>query len=443
MESPVEENKAGVTAALERALGHPPPFTDGECTSFDGTLTVWRAESLEGVERCERLTGLEVFASDVPSLEPLGGLKRLRALRTFCCSLDDLNGVTGCPSLEEVELIYAWAENMAPLLELPRLMRGQFVGCPWLPESWSEIRPQLLTLRHPDQTGPPVLGFSSEADWRMTREVWERGIDSCFAHYLGRPLYVRPGIPRIPNTDFDLVMCPRMLLKELIKRDDFSDDSVFGFLLGARDGHSPRNSFNIRAKRAIGNAGNARRWVEESSLGAEDRAALIRFVERFPRSLFYRENDELLDSEEARLNVKLPLDFREIRKTLAFAMPYHITEVEFDPFPQWSLPSELANRNWFEIGLRGVDNEDQQSVLDDHGLFPIGAWLPNAITLLAIQVKELGDPRIFSYYPEDIREDGRLPKDAIREVAPSYASLMANISAFHLDSSEVIRAHNG
>jgi len=223
---------------------------------------------------------------------------------------------------------------------------------------------------------------------------------------------------------------------------DFTADSLFATMgLGGRTDQSPAHRFNFQANISIGYSEDARRWIAASALAQAEQQALNRFTDRFIGALYYAEDTDFLNAVEARHRVRLPAWFRDTRQTLAFLLPYHFVQFQLDDLPGWSRPSENADTLWYELRLRGVDNQEQRGIIDTNQLFPIGAWLPEADLVFAIRLDDESDHAVYSYRVNNITTQGNIPADSILTVAPTYAEFLTYISTLRLDSGEVIHAN--
>lgn len=426
------QNDQGVSAALERALGHAAPFSANELAAFDGHLTVEHARDLSALAACTSLGALTLFASDVGDLRILAHLPRLSRLEVISTSVGDLGGLAACTKLEELTLAFTLSEDAAPVLALPSLKEAELVGNPWSEESWDNLleRGEERSLR---------LGLSSEADWDLTRRIFERGYKACFGVYQQLPLFVRPGLPSFPKMNCDLTMVPRFLLEMQFQEAGFSPQGVFDMMgLAQRNESSPPFSFNYRKHLVFGFAEDARGWVAGSQLAEAEKAALNRFIDSFHSLLFYKELPAVLDAAEARHRVKLPRWFRELRQTVADVMPHHFKEFRLGELPRWDPPTEDTSRLWYEIRIRGVENEGLRNIIEINHLFPVGSWLPEGHKVFAIRLDDEDDHRVYSYTQDDIDAQGGLPPGCFAVVADSFAELLAHVSAVKLDTGQVI-----
>src|SRR5215213_1508345 len=300
-----------INAALQAALGHPPPFTADECRDLQGPLALRHTSDISILKHCPNLRRLEIFASDIETLDDLSGLESLETLRISCSTVQSIAALKHCHALETVELVLNLVEDASPLMGLPRLKSGSLAGNPWTPESYHEIIPKLLSTPSEAGTRPPLLDFSNEADWQLTRSLYEHGFRASFAHIDTRPVLVKPGPPSIPNADCDFIELPASIIRMDMKRPGFTVDALFKEFIGERGADAPLLSFDFHSHRELGTSADAAAWVRDSSLPTEVKDELMKLVRKFPSLIFYKEDDIFLDRMEAALKVRFPHWFRE------------------------------------------------------------------------------------------------------------------------------------
>jgi hypothetical protein len=443
VEDTVELNTSDLSLqlALETALRHPAPFTSEECQVLVGPLLISHARDLSLVRYCSSLQHLEIFASDIEDLNVLMDTPQLTTVRVVCSSLYNIEALATCHRLESVELVLTYIEDLGPLMALPNLRRGVLLGNPWTPESYHDLRPRLLNAPTETWQKPPVIDFSNEREWRLTRTLRERELQACFAYIDTRPVLVRPGIPTMPNADCDFLNLPLGFVEIEIQASGFTIQELFRKYLGERVSTSTHRSFDFRSHYTLGTQEDAEAWISNSSLAVPTKDALFHFVHRFPTLTFYQEDTLFLDRQEESLNISLPPWLREIRQVLAFVLPHNHVELQFDSFDHWSNHSENLDSIWYTFGLIGDSNPEQHFVIDEHRrLFPIGEWLQTGYSTLAIDIENPEDQRVYEYDQQDKRSEGELEPGAARVVFDTYANLIGHIVSIRLENGEVIRA---
>jgi hypothetical protein len=422
-----------VNAAITRALGQVAPFRDEEVASLRGSLTVQGAQDLRDTARLQSLEELTLFACNTPDWNFLPALHSLRTLRLIACPIRDGSILSACPNLERLDLAFTLIEDLPELQVFERLREIRCTGTPLDDANWGRLGP---ALREADM----VIGLSSEEDWRLTRELAHMAQPACFGVFGLKPLLVRPGTPKMPNADCDYTVAPRELLEAMRNQPEFSLDWFFTLMgVGARGKDSPHHSLDASEHIAIGYRDQAREWLQETHLPGQEIALLNRFLDNFPKALFYKEDSTFVHQAAERHHVELPGWFVDLRKTFAFVMPYHdFVEVQFNRRQLQLIFGEQRDA-WFSLGLRGIDNEGQRPILEINRCFPIGAKTPEGDQVLAISL-DSQDRMIYTYSLEDQAVDGSLPPDAIRPCATSYGDLLSSIVALRLNGRNIVHA---
>lgn len=422
-----------LNAALERALGHAPPFAAEELERLEGPLVLRGARDLSGLRRCPNLRHLEVLASDVTDLEPLRGLARLSTLRVACSPLTDAGALAALPALERLDLVFTLVEDAAPVLGLAGLRRAVLLGNPWSDESYGMLRDAA-----PRSADGPALDISPEPDWRLTRRLPTAGRRACFSHFNGEEILVVPGVPALLNADCDFFKVPRELLELELADPALTIEGLFGrYFPDGRAG--PYRTFDFESHHVVGDARDAGRWVADAVLSGEERTALLDFVRRFQGAVFYQEDAALLDRRAQAASVVLPAWLRELRRSLAFIQPHNRVQVRFSGFDRPSAYADQLSSIWYEFGLLGARNPDQRGLVDVNRLFTVAEWAETGHSNLAIRLDD-ADRRIYEYDAGILLENGALPDDEYRVVFESYASMLGHVAAVKLEDGRVIDA---
>lgn len=424
---------------LEAAIGHVSPFTVEECQALEGPLRVEYARDLSPLGHCRNVRQLEIFASDVETLDSLAGLESLLVLRVVCSTVRNVEALTTCRMLESVELVLNLVEDPRPLIQLPHLAHVSLTGNPLNTKSYAELRLALLGTRAMPWNKTPVVEISSERELRLAQALQNRGIPASFATIDVRPVLVAPGIPSIPNSSCDFLEIPLGFVEAAMLRPDFSIESLFDEYLDGQDLHSERRVFDFRSHFILGHSEDAASWVRSSSLAEYSMQSYLQFIRRFCKLTFYKEDDNVLDREEQIFRVRLPLWLRESRKTLTSVLPHEQVRVRFDSFDHWSAQEDSLSDAWYTFGLIGTRESTGPGVIEgDRLLFPIGEWLETGYSTLAINLADPEDQSVYEYDRQDLREEGRLVPGAVRVVFESYASLYSHIVALELENGEII-----
>lgn len=439
----IEANDPGLKQALETALGHPAPFDLEELGSLKGPLNINQAADISLLNHCHNLEQLTIHAANVSSLNALSGLKKLTTLRVTCTPIEDISAIATCTALEVIELMFTLVEDLNPLMNLPSLRSGNLIGNPWNETSYYELRPRLLESPTQRWQELPNIEFSDEFDWEITRNILDKGQRGCFAALDGREVLVRPGIVSIANQDCDFLLISGGGLGSKIYDSDFSVDRLFVQAFGDKGPDQPRSLFAYERPYTQGTADEARTWVISSGLPEETKNALLRFINRFPKQLFYKQKVKLLEDIEAKHRVKLPEWLRAIRQTLADVNYGKLVWVKFDEFDGWSPRSDEIDEIWYMVGLTGYANDEQRDLLINGALFPIGDWIETGRSTLAIKLDDPQNQQVYEYTEQDLWEnlsDGFPVFESARVVFNSYAEMLGHIVALRLENGEIIEA---
>lgn len=191
-----------------------------------------------------------------------------------------------------------------------------------------------------------------------------------------------------------------------------------------------------------GDAAAARSWIEESGLPDEDKAALRRFVDRFPSLTFTKEEDTALSCYEATDEVTLPPWFRETRATLAFTVAgaqVRVAGFRWDDSPR----ADDQADHWYEVELGYVNEENRETMFDLAHLYPIGQWFANDRSYLAVDLADPTDRRILEFALEDLWDDeanGEPLRESTFPAYASYADFLGHVVAVKLPDGGLVEA---
>ena len=443
MKRTLTTNDLGLKAAFEKALNHPAPFSIEECRELNVPLKVSCASDLSLLQHCTNLDHLEIHACDVENLDVLTDLEKLKTLKVTCSTVEDIQSLTNCRAIENLDLSFTFVQDLSPLMGLPNLRRGTLLGNPWNSNSYNELRHELLATAVEKWQKPPIIEFSPQDDWELTCQLWDRGLRACFGRIdNSRSLFVIPGIGHRQNSECDYREIYAIILREALEDSDFNLESLFEDSSSETELAASNSSSVFQSHRTLGDCDDAVAWVNGSKLSETSKKALLGFIQRFPTLVFFKEDAVFLDRVESFKEIKLPKWLREIRQTLAFVRPNQNVRVQFDSFDGWSVNLENLGEIWYSLGLRGVNNSEEQGVTDYNKLFPIAEWLETGYSTLAINLANAQDQQIYEYDPQSINSEGRLEPDAIGVVFNSYAEMFSHISAIELENGEIIQATN-
>lgn len=430
-----------VLAAVEAALGRTGPWRDEELAEVQGALHISHASDIALLAQLRGLKRLELVACEVRKLDALAGLESLQELSIVATPITRLDVLTRCPALTQLELLFTRAEDLSPLLHLPNLRRVRLLGNPWSPTSFRTGRYGLLTASAAGRA--PLAEFSSTYDWDLTRELHGKGMKLGFATIDGlRPALVRSGLPKLAGAECDGVAAGPAHVKVEIRRAGASTDELLASLV-SQYGALERSA--LISNRTLADANEMRRWVEPSPLPSDDRALLLRFIDRFPWLTFYRQGTEMLDRAASEHGVSIPNWLRAQHEVFAGIAPNSTVFVQFDTFDEGVYNEERLLQGWYSLDLFGYSNSDDRELLHDRcGVFPVGIWNDtNASSVLAISVVDPNDRAIHQFNPDylwDALAEGRPLEEHITPVFRSYASMLSHVKSIRLDDLDSIPA---
>jgi hypothetical protein len=450
----MSELDAQLAEAVERAVGHPPPFADGELTRLQGPLVVARATELGPLARMAALTELTLYGCESGPVPLLNGLSSLRRLRVLGCAVDSLDFVRGCPALERLEVNFTHVTDLAPLLELPVLRYASFIGNPLHAARLADVSAKLARL--PRGGGrPPILELPSDEERRIQQTLVDRNLRLGYGNVDWRnpgALLVRPGIGRAllrdtnqkykAEDEVDYVETSSLAMKVYFERNavGVSSDAFFAATFMDRP-PIDRGPSRLATHIELGDAEDARSWIAAVPLPDPERAALQRFVARFPSLRFYREDAAMMVRLQSQTGARLPTWLAALRsRAVALVEPRQRVRLRFDGFDVPHSPrAEYARDIWYEPTLRPLPDPDVRKIYADSGAFPIAEWRDEMRSTLLVSLDER-DGRIFECAQADLfdrRADGEDPAGSIYAAFESYASMLGHIVAVELDGNVV------
>jgi hypothetical protein len=438
----VDIQDTAVATALERATGHPSPYTDAELASVR-ELRVVGAGSLSELAGCDGLEQLGVVGSDVTELGALSSLKQLRVLHVLACPVTSGQGLIGLDRLEELRLDFTFVEDAAPVFSLPALRRARLLGNPWNAESWRRLREQITSKSPQAATPRPIfeLGAESEVELEVTQRLRAFGLDLCFGSLdVLRTVLVRPGKPRLTGQECDWTVASTAGAW-LEAKGDWTTDTFFEMIHDFRTRRGENEGFDFESHRQFGDRDDAYRWIiEENDAGS--RASLQCFIDHFPGATFFREDDAFQAMVERRGGVLLPTWYRRARKILAGAFPERSAEYRVDRFEGNSPSVTNLPEVWYRSRFENYDSDEGPTIRDVARVYPFAFWPVQKRSVLAVSLDD-AQPGIHEYGEPDIFDTLRLGQPAtasLYRVYPSYAALLAHIAAFKLPDGTVIEA---
>lgn len=423
----IEDGDSACLAALATVLGHQAPFTDEELAGVT-SLTVTHARDLEVLGQCTALRHLRVIASEVESFDFCEVLQELEHVELLASRVESFGGATFAGKLARVDLLYTSVSDSFDILGLGAFRRGTLIGNPWTSRSWSHLH---------EERDSKLMELPTEADWQLTRELWEgRAEDEqacCGPVAESVHLLVRPGLPRFTGNTCDALSLSSSVIRH--ERNVAGGQLNLEQLFQKYASQIVAPDLSALAQlRQLGDGDEVRGWIAASSLGEDDKAALGQLVDRFPETPFVRASDALIERQAAAGGeLALPAWYREQRKTLDGWVPGNPrTFVRFDGFDHSSPYSHRATRDRFWLAL-GAHASDLEAPLLAAGFVSIGSSIDDSQTTLVLQVN--GDDRqIYVYVHEDVSDalsEGRDVSSSIYPAFRSYASMLSHIASLH------------
>jgi hypothetical protein len=422
---------AACLSALAAQIGHPPPFSDAELAAV-AALTITHPRDLAPIEGCSGLRHLRIIAGELEDLMVLDEKAELTHLELHATRIGALLGAASCERLERVDVLFTSLEDASDLLGIASWKRGVVVGNPWNDNSWGALQHQA---ERPDR----FFELSPEPEWRRIRRLWQRAEACC--GYLDYALLVRPGLPVHTQNAYDALRVSMGTIGHELNQADFSLAKMFQDYQSRIE--APDLS-ELAASRTLGTAADARGWIAASALPEADKAALDRFVQRFPVT-FYRANEAALDRDGSAHGLELPTRYRALRATLDGWMPAQsCPPVRFDRFEGWSPRADDVGVLTYDLGLRQA-GADVREALREAGFAIVGLSLEQPQSTLAIRTAG-DDPQVYEYSEEDISDAMSEHRDiasSIRPVFPSYAAMLDHVVSIHPRGGEPIAARGG
>jgi hypothetical protein len=433
-----------IAAALERAVGHPSPYSEEELAGVRA-LRVVGAASLGELAGCSELERLEIIGSDITELGGLSTLRTLRVLHVLACPIDDARGLRGLDRLEELRLDFAFLEDAGPIFELPALRRARLLGNPWNPESWRRLREHGLSTSPGAAAPRPIFELGAEIEFylELSRRLRALGLKLCFgALDIRREVLVRPGRARLPGHECDWTLTDSSALW-IEAEEGSTTDALFEAIHGAYAARGENQDFDFESHREFGDRDDARRWIADED-DAGRRALLLRFVDRFPGAVFFREDDVFQAMVERYGGISLPAGYRNARMVLAGAFPERAAEYRVDRFEGSSprMTSLAEHEIWYRPNLESYDSDEGPVIRDTVRVYPFALWPVQKRSVLAVSLDNPEDV-IYEYGEADIFDTLRLgqpAKASLYRVYSSYAALLAHIAAFKFPDGTVVEA---
>jgi hypothetical protein len=419
MAHPLNLHDTGCLSALAVKLGHEAPFTAEKLAAIE-SLTVTHAQNLEPLAACTGLRHLRVIASEVDDFLFCDALAELAHLEVHCSIVRSLIGLAFCSKLARVDLLFNSVTEGRHLSGASAWRRGTLVGNPWSQLSMDTF--------HEAESWPGMLiEFSTTQEWERTCQLWEKA-EACSGVLAGLELVVRPGLPKFTTNTYDALQLGPTLRRAL-RSPTFTLEALF------RDRHDRIDAPDLTPLAHVHELGfqtDALRWIAESTLSADDQAALTTFVKHFPSVIFYRTSAEAIAALVR--EGELPAWYTAALAALNGWMPVHRRPpVRFAAFDLTLSPrASRVDTLTYHLGLREHGDDETGQVLRTAGFVALGLSMEDPELFLAFC--DNGDPTIYEYHDEDIRDAVSQGRDVVSSIYPafrSYASMLGSIVSLH------------
>jgi hypothetical protein len=191
----------------------------------------------------------------------------------------------------------------------------------------------------------------------------------------------------------------------------------------------------------LGTSTEAIGWVNGSDLDEKSKSHLLKFITNFPSLTFTRESDEYLDASESEHGVVLPPWLRDLRRVFAgFTDPLPARFIAYD---EDCARFDIVHKIWYTFSLGDMSQDDVPLFVEYAKMYPIGSWVENDRSYLAISLEDPQDRNIYEFAREDLADSrmvGELPyPDA---VFSSYPRMLSRLYRFKAPNGEIVQAAN-
>lgn len=386
-----------------------------EGQSVTKTVLLEELQALRSAEVPETTTDLTLFRCDLSSLDELNRLPCLETLRILCCRIPEHLELPSA-SLKHVEVNFSTLTSSASLSIRP-LETLRLFGVPLDPASRGAL----------SSAKARIVEKSTDDEWHHTRTLWDRGARVCFGAIPGfSSTIVRPGATVAGRRRFSEVW-PYELTGDVPN----DDDALVG--LGYFDESVTIDGIDrFRCTWETGNADDARRWLDSSSLSDADRACVAQLISRFPTRRFHRAYPEGLDLVERAQKTKVPAELRAFFTTVlqSVGTPLRSWRACLDGYDRDFLGR--GSRAWHYIGTVGYMNSDSKELLEPTSVYCVGERIfeqgSGEQSSLAMSHHENEDA-IYEFRDMDLFDDRRRGQldPRTHAVFRSWASLLSHV----------------
>jgi hypothetical protein len=416
---------------MARACGHPTPFSHSELAELT-ELRVLGSRRVSELRACPGLRRLEIVASDLVTLDELAGLDALVSLSVLGCPVESAAALAGHAALQDVRIDFTFLQDIAPLIQIPNLRRGRFVGNPIDEVGWRDLRVAWRRSRAEGSEKLRLLEFGPDDAWEATRSLWEHEVRLSFGVLDGtRPVLVRPGVPTMDDDEVESCPADPAALMIAAGRGDRTD-AIFESNHHFATSHGFSGPIDFTGHRLLGDAVEALGWVRSSRTATRD--LLVQFIESFPDQVFFRDLD-VPAAGPGPTAEPMPPTLTSTRGILAGALPDQDARFHLSAFAGNSPRADSLPDIWFVPRDTAYASQERRRLLHERArLFPVAEWTETARSILAVSLDN-GDPAIYEFGEEDLQDavsEGRPIADSIHRVFSSYAELLSHIDGYTL-----------
>jgi len=199
------------------------------------------------------------------------------------------------------------------------------------------------------------------------------------------------------------------------------------------------NEREANATPEFGTSTEAMGWVSGSDLDEESKSNLLKFIMNFPSLTFTRESDEYLDAVESEHGLTLPPWLRHLRKTLAgFTDPMPARFIAYDDD---CARFDIVHKIWYTFSLGDMSEDDKPLFMEYAQMYPIGSWVENDRSYLAINLEDPQDRNIYEFAREDLSDSQTMGESPLPDaVFSSYPRMLSRLYQFKATNGVLMQA---
>ncbi|MFF2188045.1 hypothetical protein [Streptomyces sp. NPDC058155] len=189
----------------------------------------------------------------------------------------------------------------------------------------------------------------------------------------------------------------------------------------------------------LGTSTEATTWVNNSGLSDEFKSNLVTFIDNFPTLVFTQESDDYLNGVESVCGLTIPLWLRDLRKVLAgvdTSMPARFIAYDGD-----CSRFDIVHKIWYTFSLGDMSDDDRAIFVDYAKMYPIGSWVENDRSYLAVNLEDPQDRSIYEFAREDLVDAQYEGVSSYPDaVFSSYPRMLSRLYQFKSPNGDVLQA---